>query len=73
MKRLHVVQSSYTRRSDSVKTLQFFANGIKVSVRNMASEIHSQLRALKSVFLCILSSENYCLKAEPNKAISFKT
>ena len=38
-----VVQTSYAWRSDSTITFQRFANGIKVSYRNAASEIYSEL------------------------------
>ena len=47
-----------------MKTFQSFVNGIKVSYKNAASEIYSALKVMKSVFLCILLNENYCLKAK---------
>ena len=41
------VQTSYAWRSTSTITFQSFANGIKVSKRNAASEIYSEF-----IYLC---------------------
>ena len=40
---VHVVQTSCTWRGDLITNFKSFANGIKVSSRNAASEIYSEL------------------------------
>ena len=57
-KRLQEVQTSCAWRSDSTTIFKSFANGTKVTYRNVASKMFSGL--LNSVF-CILLNENYCL------------
>ena len=49
--KLHVLGEVIMSAQYLTLTFQSFANGIKVSYRNAASEIYSEL-AMKSVFLC---------------------
>ena len=72
---MQVVQTSCAWRSDSTQCFNdnfskySFADGIKVSYRNAASDFFFRiyllmLKAMTSVFLCTLLNENYCLKAK---------
>ena len=66
-----MTQTSYFWSSDSTISFKSFGNGIKESLQNDSfgnlSRIYLLvLKALNSVFLCILLNKNYCLEAKLN-------